>query len=123
MYPVLIEFGGVAITAFGLMMALAFWTAGHVASLELRRYGEDPEIAWDLVLWRFRLLDHRPGAVFALYLPLAGLERFIVELFRAKDDRFFGFLSLAQVISLFLVLLGMVALSKLRPRTPAIVPI
>jgi phosphatidylglycerol:prolipoprotein diacylglycerol transferase len=75
------------------------------------------------VLWRFRVRNHRPGAVFALYLLLTVLERFIVELFRAKDDRFFGFLSLAQAISLFLVLLGVVALSKLRPRIPAIVPI
>jgi hypothetical protein len=33
MYPVLIEIGGVTITSFGVMTALAFWTAGHVASL------------------------------------------------------------------------------------------
>lgn len=274
MFPVLFEIGGVAITSFGVMMALAFWVGGHVAALELRRYGEDPEIAWDLViwaalggllgaklyylfltwpetvrdpwraitsrgglvwyggflvaaalvawrvhrlgrpvlrladmaapvlaigyaigrlgcflvgddygrpsdvpwavafprgappstagnlrrdfgvdipasvpdatvlavhptqlyevvmalvmfavLWRFRVRRHAPGAVFALYLLLAGVERFVVEIFRAKDDRFFGYLSLAQVISLLLVLLGVIALSALRPRTPAPVPV
>lgn len=273
MYPVLFEIGGVAITSFGVMMALAFWTSGHVGALELRRYGEDPENAWDLVvwaalgglfgaklyflllnwpatvrdpwgaiasrgglvwyggfivagallvwrarrlnlpvpryadaaapalalgyavgrlgcflvgddygrpsdlpwavafpqgappstagnlrrdfgvaippdvpdsavlavhptqlyevgmalvifavLWRFRLHNRQPGSLFALYLCLAGIERFIVEVFRAKDDRFFGFLSLAQVISLFLVLLGIIAFTRLRSGPPATVP-
>ncbi len=47
------------------------------------------------------------------WLSLAGLERFLVEFFRAKDDRFFGFLTLAQAISLILVFVGVVGVSKL----------
>ena len=35
-----------------------------------------------------------------MYCVLAGIERFIVEFFRAKDDRFFGPLTVAQVIAL-----------------------
>jgi len=58
------------------------------------------------VLWRFR--GRRPvGRVFALWLVLAGLERFVVEFFRAKDDRFLGALTLAQLFSLGLVGLGL----------------
>jgi phosphatidylglycerol:prolipoprotein diacylglycerol transferase len=45
---------------------------------------------------------------------LAGLERFSVEFFRAKDDRFFGPLTLAQVISLAMVAVGVWGFLKLR---------
>ncbi len=44
-----------------------------------------------------------PGQLFLLWLCLAGVERFIVEIFRAKDDRFLGAFSVAQVISLLLI--------------------
>ncbi|MGD8495399.1 MAG: prolipoprotein diacylglyceryl transferase [Gemmatimonadales bacterium] len=57
------------------------------------------------VLWRLRG-DRPTGWLFSLWLALAGVERFIVEFFRAKDDRFFGPFTLAQVISLCLVGLG-----------------
>ena len=61
------------------------------------------------ILWRLRTRFASPGVLFALYLALAGVERFIVEIFRAKDDRFFGFLSVAQIISLALVVGGVIA--------------
>ena len=61
------------------------------------------------VLWRLRFHDHKPGWLFALWLVLAGIERFIVEFFRAKDDRFFGVITLAQIISLAIVVAGVVA--------------
>jgi phosphatidylglycerol:prolipoprotein diacylglycerol transferase len=47
-----------------------------------------------------------PGWLFAMWLMFAGAERFIVEFFRAKDDRFFGVLTLAQVISIGLIVVG-----------------
>lgn len=59
-----------------------------------------------LFLWRIRDHRHAPGWLFTLYLALAGAERFAVEFFRAKDDRFFGPLTLAQLISLALVVVG-----------------
>jgi len=59
-----------------------------------------------LVLWRLRFRDRSPGWLFSLWLVLAGAERLFVEFFRAKDDRFFGALSLAQVISVGLIVLG-----------------
>lgn len=58
------------------------------------------------IIWRLRHRLHVPGALFSIYIALAGVERFIVEFFRAKDDRFFGMLTMAQLISLALVAAG-----------------
>ena len=59
-----------------------------------------------VILWRFRTEPWKAGRLFSLWLALAGLERLIVEFFRAKDDRFFGVLTLAQLISIALIALG-----------------
>ena len=64
-------------------------------------------------LWRLRFRDRKPGWLFSLWLVLAGAERLFVEFFRAKDDRFFGPLSLAQVLSLGLIVLGAWLMSRL----------
>ena len=65
-------------------------------------------------LWALRGGRRPDGWVFMLWLALAGVERFIVEIFRAKDDRFFGVLTLAQVISLGLVAVGFAGMLRLR---------
>lgn len=72
------------------------------------------------LLWGLRKRSFQDGWLFALWLALAGLERFIVEFFRAKDDRFFGVLTLAQIISLALVAVG--AYWTLRLRSPGQTP-
>jgi len=59
-----------------------------------------------LVLWRFRNHKHAEGWLFGLYCVLAGVERFIIEFFRAKDDRFFGPFTTAQVIAIAFALGG-----------------
>jgi len=59
-----------------------------------------------LVLWRLRDHDHAEGWLFGLYLVLAGVERFLIEFLRAKDDRFFGGLTMAQLIALAAVVVG-----------------
>jgi phosphatidylglycerol---prolipoprotein diacylglyceryl transferase len=265
MYPVLFEFGGIAITSFGVFMAAAFLGARWLTSKELKRHGDDPEIAWDLlvyaaiggllgakiwymvlhwqdtvanpaqaifsrsglvwyggfilatllviwrirklnlgvghvldttapglalgyalgrfgcflvgddygypttvpwaiafpqgappstaenlrnvfgvavpaeipgstvlavhptqlyevgmalimlaILWRLRTRLTAPGALFAAYLALAGLERFIVEFFRAKDDRFIGALTVSQMVAVASVLIGFATVEWLR---------
>lgn len=60
------------------------------------------------ILWRLRAHRHLEGWLFGLWAVLAGFERFIVEFFRAKDDRFGvpGGLSTAQVIALAVALAG-----------------
>jgi phosphatidylglycerol:prolipoprotein diacylglycerol transferase len=69
------------------------------------------------ILWRLRDHKHAEGWLFGVYCVLAGIERFIVEFFRAKDDRFSwaGGLSMAQVIALAIVIAG-VALMIARSR-------
>jgi phosphatidylglycerol:prolipoprotein diacylglycerol transferase len=58
------------------------------------------------ILWRLRAHTHREGWLFGVYCVLAGLERFAVEFVRAKDDRFAGPLSTAQIIALAITLVG-----------------
>ena len=58
------------------------------------------------VLWRLRDHEHAEGWLFGLYCVFAGVERFIVEFFRAKDDRFFGPLTTAQVLAIGFVVVG-----------------
>jgi phosphatidylglycerol:prolipoprotein diacylglycerol transferase len=65
------------------------------------------------VLWKMRKHPRQAGWLFALWLLLAGIERFFVEIFRAKDDRFFGPLTMAQMLSLALVVVGAALLSHL----------
>jgi phosphatidylglycerol---prolipoprotein diacylglyceryl transferase len=50
--------------------------------------------------------EHRAGVIFAWFLILAGLERFLVEIVRAKDDRFLGPFTVAQLISVILIVVG-----------------
>jgi phosphatidylglycerol:prolipoprotein diacylglycerol transferase len=67
------------------------------------------------ILWRLRDHKHAEGWLFGVYCVLAGIERFIVEFFRAKDDRFFGPLTTAQVIAICFMILG-VGIMMLRRR-------
>jgi phosphatidylglycerol:prolipoprotein diacylglycerol transferase len=65
-----------------------------------------------LVLWRLR--DRvRPGVLFALWLVLAGLERFLIEFVRRNEPLAIG-LTLAQFISIAMVAAGAVWLARMR---------
>ncbi len=59
-----------------------------------------------MILWRLRDHKHAEGWLFGVYCVLAGIERFIVEFFRAKDDRFFGALTTAQLIAMGVFAVG-----------------
>ncbi len=64
-------------------------------------------LIWAFGLWLFkRRLEagEAPGRVALVVLALLAVERFLVEFLRAKDDRFFGGFTLAQVISLAILL-------------------
>jgi phosphatidylglycerol:prolipoprotein diacylglycerol transferase len=59
------------------------------------------------IIWKLRDRQHGAGWLFGLYCLLAGIERFIVEFFRAKDDRFFiGGITTAQLIAIGFALFG-----------------
>ncbi len=70
------------------------------------------------VLWRFRDHKHAEGWLFGLYCVLAGAERFIIEFFRAKDDRFFGVLTMAQLIAIAFLIGGVVWMQMRRAPAP-----
>ena len=60
-----------------------------------------------VILWRLRKHTHADGWLFGVYAVLAGIERFIVEFMRIKDDRFFA-LSVAQCIAIVVFIVGIV---------------
>ncbi|MBA2429119.1 MAG: prolipoprotein diacylglyceryl transferase [Thermoleophilaceae bacterium] len=69
-----------------------------------------------LLLWRLRdRLVPGTGNLFALYLVLAGVERFLVELIRRNQEVAAG-LTLAQLISLAIVAAGVAWLARGVPR-------
>jgi phosphatidylglycerol:prolipoprotein diacylglycerol transferase len=70
-------------------------------------------VAWLLWTWRDRF---RPGVLFAFYLVLSGLERFVVEFVRRNEDTVAG-LTTPQVQSLVLMLAGVawIAVVSRRP--------
>jgi phosphatidylglycerol:prolipoprotein diacylglycerol transferase len=55
---------------------------------------------------------HRRGLAWGLFLVMLGIERFLVEMVRAKDDRFLGPFTVAQLISVLLVLAGIVLVAR-----------
>jgi phosphatidylglycerol:prolipoprotein diacylglycerol transferase len=71
-----------------------------------------------LILLRLRGHKHAEGWLFGLYLIMAGAERFFIEIFRAKDDRFAMGLTLAQFIAISLALVGVVVM-QMRRKHPA----
>lgn len=66
------------------------------------------------ILWRLRLSTRPIGWLFGLYLVFAGIERFLVEFVRAKDDRFLGPFTVAQFTSVVLVIVGTWVMLHLR---------
>ncbi len=55
---------------------------------------------------------HVRGRIFGWFLLLAGLERLFIEIFRAKDDRFLGIFTVAQLISVLVMAVGLALLSR-----------
>jgi phosphatidylglycerol:prolipoprotein diacylglycerol transferase len=70
-----------------------------------------------LVLWRVRKQPRAAGWLFGVWMILTSAERFLVEFLRAKDDRFMGPFTLAQSISVLVLLVGVsLVASRGRPR-------
>jgi phosphatidylglycerol:prolipoprotein diacylglycerol transferase len=67
-----------------------------------------------VVLWRLRTSGFPIGWIFGLYLVIAGVERFLIEILRAKDDRFLGPFTIAQLTSVVLILIGTTLLVRWR---------
>ena len=67
-----------------------------------------------MVIWQLRTRPLGTGWLFGLYLVFAGAERFFIEFFRAKDDRFLGSFTVAQLTSVILVLVGTALIIRLK---------
>lgn len=74
-------------------------------------------LAMFAVLWRLRKHLHTEGWLFGVYCMLAGAERFIVEFYRAKDDRMFGAFTLAQVVAIGFIAAGAAIAVSFRSRS------
>jgi phosphatidylglycerol:prolipoprotein diacylglycerol transferase len=107
---------------------------------ELRRFGVhvDPSIPSDqvlrvhptqlyesaaalvmfVILWRYNSRPHARGRTFGLFLILLGIERFLVEIVRAKDDRFLGPFTIAQLFSVIAVFVGAALVARARRFSP-----
>ena len=70
------------------------------------------------VLWALRKRFVIPGRLFALYMLLAGVERWISEIFRVRPERPGG-MSVAQWISVGIVLIGVLLWTRARARRDA----
>jgi phosphatidylglycerol---prolipoprotein diacylglyceryl transferase len=64
-----------------------------------------------VILWRQRRSTHAAGWLFGLYCVLAGVERFGIELLRAKSDMVGPFTS-AQIVALGVFAAGLVLLAR-----------
>lgn len=73
-----------------------------------------------MLLWRWRLSDRPQGWLFGAFLVAMGVERFLVEMLRAKDDRFLGAFTLAQATSIPVAIVGFAVMARLaRGANPA----
>jgi phosphatidylglycerol:prolipoprotein diacylglycerol transferase len=68
-------------------------------------------LAMFFILWRLRNHRHAEGWLFGLYAVFSGLERFIIEFYRAKDDRLVAGLTYAQCIAVGFILIGLVIMA------------
>jgi phosphatidylglycerol---prolipoprotein diacylglyceryl transferase len=68
------------------------------------------------ILWRLRRHAHGAGWLFGMYCVLAGVERFVVEFFRAKGD-VVGPLTSAQWVALVIAAVGGLLITTRRATT------
>jgi phosphatidylglycerol:prolipoprotein diacylglycerol transferase len=109
---------GVMAREFGVAIPAGVAPATVLSVYPTQLYEVAFGLAMFAVLWRLRDHKHAEGWLFGVYCVLAGLERFVVEIFRAKDDRFVGGLTYAQLIALAFVVAG-IALMMVRRRLRA----
>jgi phosphatidylglycerol:prolipoprotein diacylglycerol transferase len=64
------------------------------------------------IMWRMRAHRHALGFPFAVYLVFAGVERFLIEFLRAKDDRVLAGFTIAQATSVGLIIAGVLLAAR-----------
>ena len=69
-------------------------------------------VMFAILRWASRQMSLAPGRLFGLYLLMYGIERFLIEFLRAKDDRILFGLSTSQVMSLLVLAAAVYALRR-----------
>jgi len=59
-------------------------------------------------LWRIRKRNLHTGWMFGMYLILSGIERFITEFWRVTQKVLFNSISMAQIIGIFAIIIGII---------------
>lgn len=72
-----------------------------------------------LALWKIRKKDRPIGWLASIYLGLAGLERFFIEFIRTTTESPIYGLSVAQIMALALILVGVLKYTSLRKHNEA----
>ncbi|HEY7535603.1 MAG TPA: prolipoprotein diacylglyceryl transferase [Thermodesulfobacteriota bacterium] len=67
-----------------------------------------------IYLWKVRKKDAPTGWLFSVFLILAGIERFLVEIVRATTPSPIAHLSLAQLMSIGMIIIGIIKLIQIR---------
>jgi phosphatidylglycerol:prolipoprotein diacylglycerol transferase len=60
------------------------------------------------ILWSLRKRDFVPGTMFGMYFIAVGIGRFITEFWRTTPKILFGWMTMAQIISVVLITTGLV---------------
>jgi phosphatidylglycerol:prolipoprotein diacylglycerol transferase len=110
---------GVMQSEFGVRFPEAMDPATVVAVHPTQLYETAMGLVMFFVIWRMRNHRHAAGWLFGIYCVLAGIERFVVEFFRAKDDSLAVGITIAQSIAIAAILLG-IALLIARRRTSVV---
>jgi phosphatidylglycerol:prolipoprotein diacylglycerol transferase len=66
------------------------------------------------ILMRMNRRPHPRGRVFGAFFIMLGIERFLVEIVRAKDDRFLGPFTVAQLFSVIAIMVGLYLVTSRR---------
>lgn len=71
------------------------------------------------VLWKLRTRPHLPGTMVSYMMIAYGIERFVAEFWRTTPKILFGWMSMAQILSVLFILAGLTWLMRLRQRARA----
>lgn len=70
------------------------------------------------ILWKYRKRPHPPGLMVSGMLIFYGIERFITEFWRLTPKVLFGWMSMAQILSIISIVLGVAWAIYLKRRQP-----
>jgi phosphatidylglycerol:prolipoprotein diacylglycerol transferase len=90
MYPELFRIGSFSVSTFGVMLAIAFLVGTRICAIRLGEEGEDPEQAWNLLLWMMLGGIFGSKLYFAVDVALRTGESFTSLLFARAGITWYG---------------------------------